>query len=146
MCGVDEHYVARPLDNPRGASGLILQLGTAGYDIEVNHNVMVQVASGPSWHGSGSPPAGKVGTKYFHHNVIDASVPMLYGRIDPHQKNPAKFGGPHGDGIAAGRPFGAHSFSGVTGADPWKVYHNTILGHIDVDNRGFGVDYVYPFF
>ena len=124
----------------------VLQLGSASYDIEINNNIMKNVTAGISWNGSGQPPSGKTGTKYIHHNIIDASTLTLYGRIDPNNQLEDKNDGPFGTGMATGRPFGMHSKSSITGADPWKVYHNTLILGQDVDRGGTGVSYdISPF-
>ena len=121
----------------------VFQLGTAGYEIEFDHNVIVNAAAGPSWHGSGKPPSGKIGTKYFHHNIIDCSTPQLYGRTDPQNLLGSKHQGPKGDGMASGRAFGSHAMSNLTGPDPWKIYHNTIVVMEDVDASPAGQTYVW---
>lgn len=119
----------------------VLEIGSASYDVEVAHNVMTSVAYGVSWNGAGQPPDGKAGTKYIHHNIIDASTPMLYGRSDPDGTLEDKFDGPLGDGMATGRAIGMHSRSSITGADPWKIYNNTFIVGADVDNRGVEAAY-----
>jgi hypothetical protein len=119
----------------------VLQLGSASYDIEINHNSMTRVTAGISWNGSGQPPSGKSGTKYIHHNIIDTSELTLYGRIDPNNQLDDKNDGPFGTGMATGRAFGMHTKSSITGADPWKIYHNTLVIGQDVDRGGTGVSY-----
>ncbi len=116
----------------------VFQLSSAGYRIEFAYNHLERVAAGVSWEGNGAPPANQRATKYIHHNVIDASVPMLYGRSDPQGLLPSKWQGPAGDGMASGRAFGMHSANAVTGPDPWRIYHNTIVVTQDVDGRGAG--------
>jgi len=119
----------------------VLQLGSASYDIEINHNILKSVTAGISWNGSGKPPTGKIGTKYIHHNIIDASTLTLYGRVDPNNELDDKNDGPFGTGMATGRAFGMHTKSSITGADPWKIYHNTLVIGQDVDRGGTGVSY-----
>jgi hypothetical protein len=119
----------------------VLQLSSRGYRIEFAHNRLERVAAGVSWAGNGAPPAAQRGTKYVHHNVIDASEPMLYGRSDPRGLLPKKLQGPRGDGFASGRAFGMHGEERIDGPDPWKVYHNTVVVTRDVDNRGAGQCY-----
>ena len=119
----------------------VLQLSSAGYDFEFAHNTCERVIAGVSWDGNGAPPAAWRGTKYVHHNVIDASTPMLYGRNDPKGLLPQKWQGPNGDGMATGRAFGMHSSNQITAPDPWKIYHNTIVVGQDVDGRGAGQCY-----
>jgi hypothetical protein len=46
--------------------------------------------------------------------------------------------------MATGRPFNTHNTSSLAGADPWKVYQNTIVGGVDVDGDGLGVAYRFP--
>ncbi len=122
----------------------VLQLGSAGYDIEINNNIMTSVAAGVSWNGSGAPPSNKLGTKYIHHNVIDASVTMLYGRSDPSGELDSKYDGPFGTGMATGRAFGMHTKNAITGPDPWKIYNNTFIIAQDVDSGGAGISYRIP--
>jgi hypothetical protein len=119
----------------------VLQLGSGSWNIEVARNRMTTVAAGVSWNGSGSPSVQNRGKVYIHHNVIDSSVFQLYGRIDPNNQLEDKFDGPNGDGMATGRAFGMHSKSAIDGPAPWKIYHNTVVGSIDVDNRGSGASY-----
>lgn len=123
----------------------VLQLGTAGHDVEFAYNLLRRVNVGPSWHGSGSAPAGSIGTKYFHHNVIDAARPQLYGREDPQGLLPSAWRGPAGDGFAVGRPIGLHESALATAPDPWKIYNNTFYLGADVDGGGAGQAYRLPF-
>lgn len=105
------------------------QMGSGGYDIEVNNNRMIHVSCGISWNGSGSPPPGNEGTKYIHHNIIDASGLSLYIRSDPSNTLDLDKGslGPADDGIAAHRAIGMHGREKITGPDPWKIYQNTFV-------------------
>lgn len=119
----------------------VLQLGSAGHRVEFHHNLLVEVAAAVSWHGSGAPPPDAIGTKYVHHNVIDTSVRQLYGRDDPLGLLEPSWRGPAGDGMATGPAFGLHDTALLTGPDPWKVYHNTIVGAEDVDGHGSGASY-----
>jgi hypothetical protein len=115
----------------------VLQLGSAGYEIEVGYNKMINVAAGVSWNGSGRPPAGKEGTKYIHHNIIDATLPTFLSRSDPKKLLDSRYKGPKGDGWGALRAFGMHRRTRVTGPDPWKIYNNTVKVTKDsVGNRG----------
>jgi len=119
----------------------VLQLGSAAWNVEIDHNKMISVTAGLSWNGSGAPPDNDRGTIYIHHNIIDSSEFLLYGRIDPNNELDDKHDGPNGDGMATGRAFGMHSKSAITGGAPWKIYHNTIIVSEDVDNRGTGATY-----
>ena len=121
----------------------VMQMGTAGYDVEFAYNTIVRADMGVSWNGSGAAPPNKIGTKYIHHNIIDTSTYYLYGRSDPNGLLGSKWMGPNGDGMATGRPFGTHTKSAMTGPDPWKIYHNTIVGADDVDDRGTGHCYYF---
>ena len=118
----------------------VFQLGSEGYDIEVSHNTMTKVFTSVAWHGGGNPPPGKVGTKYIHHNVIDTSIPELFGRTDPNNIINGKLDGFNGDGMATHRAFGNHAAYN-RGPDPWKIYHNTIKFAKDSWNRGSGAAY-----
>jgi hypothetical protein len=120
----------------------VLQLGSAGWNIEFDNNAVLRaVSGGPSWSGAGSPPASMAGTVYVHHNVIDTSLPQRYGRWDPQGLLGDKYQGPKGDGYATGRTFGSHSKDEITGPAPWKIYHNTAIVSDDVSNGGAGQAY-----
>lgn len=117
------------------------EIAAPSYEVEFADNVVTRAAAGVSWNGAQAPPRAHAGTKWIHHNVIDTSVPMLYGRVDPTNALPASWRGNRGDGMATGRAFGLHDTSGMTGPDPWKVYQNTLIGGDDVDGEGFGFAY-----
>lgn len=119
----------------------VMQLSSAGFQIEFYNNVVRRAAAGVSWHGNGSAPPSLAGTKYIHHNIIDTSTLQLYARSDPKGLLPSKWKGENGDGMATGRPFGTHYTSQITEPDPWKIYHNTLVFGADVDNRGGGQCY-----
>jgi hypothetical protein len=116
----------------------VLQLGTAGHHVEFANNVLEHIYVGMSWNGSGAAPASQVGTKYFHHNVVDASRPQLHAREDPGGLLPSEWQGPANDGFAVGQPIGIHDSALATGPDPWKVYNNTFYCGADVDGGGSG--------
>jgi len=113
-----------------------LQLGSGGYEHHVHHNRMLRVSKGVSRHGSGSSP--RPGTTYVHHNVIDASTLMQYGRRDAdgdwHGK--ALRGGSEGRVWAS--PFGSHEDDGFGDGDAWKIHHNTVIFGRDISNQGGG--------
>jgi hypothetical protein len=117
----------------------VLQLGSASYNVEVGYNKMIYVSKGVSRNGSGS--SLQPGTKYIHHNIIDTSQAMLYGRNDPNGLLPNKLHGPSGDGMAWSRPFGSHRSHGYGNGDPWKIYNNTIICGKDLNNKGAGHTY-----
>jgi hypothetical protein len=121
-----------------------VQIGSCSYNIEVNDNLMKGISKGVSWHGSGSPRFP--GTKYIHHNVIDASLPMLNGRSDPHHQLPPKRRGPKGDGMTWYTPFGQHRGKGYGTGDPWKIYNNTVIYGQDLNNMGIGSYYRFEVF
>jgi hypothetical protein len=120
----------------------VIELSSGGHGIEFDHNVIRTACVGISWLGNGAPPPAFRGTKYIHHNIIDTSTPQLYGRRDPGRLLPATWAGPLGDGMATGRAFGDHDTSSITGPDPWRIYHNTIVGRTDVDGQGTGASYI----
>jgi Protein of unknown function (DUF1565) len=122
----------------------VLEIATAGSAIEFHHNFVHRAAAAVSWNGSTAPALAVAGTKFIHHNVIDVSELQLYGRADPQGLSPSKWLGPQGDGMATGPAFGSHETSSLNGPDPWKIYHNTIVGGADVDNEGLGVCYRFP--
>jgi len=133
------HNVHIHHNNFSGTRDDVVQLGSGCYDIEIDNNKMLRVSKGISRHGSGSPL--KIGTKYFHHNIIDCSMPMLDGRMDPNNLLPAKRRGPNGDGMVWARPFGSHQGSGYGKCDPWKIYNNTIIFGKELNNKGAGHTY-----
>jgi hypothetical protein len=101
-----------------------LQLGTAGADVEFGYNMVF--GPGPSHDGSGPSPAP--GTKYIHHNVIDVRDEELYHRV--------------GQGKPGWRfhiPLAVHGLR-EAGADPWKIYQNTILFRPNTNRYGAGQD------
>jgi hypothetical protein len=119
----------------------VFEVATAGHHFDFHHNTIRRATAAVSWAGSVPPPAGAAGTKYVHHNVIDTSTPQLYGRDDPQHLLAAAWRGPAGDGMATGVPFATHDTASLSGTDPWKIYHNTIVGAADVDGDGLGVSY-----
>lgn len=107
-----------------------LQLGTSTSDIEFDHNLVI--GPGPSHHGTGN--AAEPGKKYFHHNIIDASRPILWGRHDPDLLlEPKRRGWRHH------RPIGTHKGSTESASDPWKIYQNTFLLGRDAGSGGVGM-------
>ncbi len=112
-----------------------LQLGTAGHDYHVHHNRMLGVSKGVSRNGSGESPAP--GTTWIHHNVIDASGLMQYGRQEPDGRWHGK-AEPGQEGRVWANPFGSHSGEGYGAGDAWKIYHNTVLLGRDLNGRGAG--------
>lgn len=99
-----------------------LQLGTAAAHVEFAYNLVL--GPGPSHHGSG--PSRAPGTKYIHHNVIDARNDELYSRV--------------GEGKPGWRyhiVFPTHSMKSA-GPDPWKIYNNTIMFRRNTNNAGAG--------
>lgn len=119
----------------------VFEIAAPSFQVEFADNVVTRAAAGVSWNGSQAPPRAQAGTKWIHHNVIDTSVPMLYGRSDPTNALPVSWRGNRGDGMATGRAFGLHETGGMTGPDPWKIYQNTLIGGDDVDGEGFGLAY-----
>lgn len=99
-----------------------LQLGTAAAHVEFAYNLVL--GPGPSHHGSGS--SRSPGTKYIHHNVIDARHEELYSRL--------------GEGKPGWRHhivFPTHGMKSA-GPDPWKIYNNSILFLRNTNNAGAG--------
>ncbi len=119
----------------------VLQIGTAGEGLEFAYNVATRCYSGVSRHGNGAPSATARETKFIHHNVIETATAQMVSRDDPRRLLPAKLRGPAGNGLGSGRPFGRHRLSSITGPDPWKIYHNTLIGTQDIDAGGLGVTY-----
>ena len=113
----------------------VLQLGSGGHDYHVHHNLMVSVSKGVSRHGSGTSP--RPGTTWVHHNVIDASTPMQYGRRVADGSWHGK-AAPGDEGRVWAAPFGSHGSADFGEGDAWKIYHNTILLGRVVGNRGAG--------
>jgi hypothetical protein len=125
----------------------VLHLSSAAWNIEFDHNTVIRAhAGGPSWGGAGKPPASATGTVYVHHNILDTSIAQRYGRWDPNGLLDDRFQGPHGDGFAAGRTFGMHDMSDITGPAPWKIYQNTAIIADDLYNGGAGAAYDISYF
>jgi hypothetical protein len=95
------------------------QIGTNSYNVEIHHNRII--GAGVSHNGRNDSSIAP-GTKYIHHNIIDSTVPMLWGRHDPGGVLRSSYTGWHGQ-----TPFPTHNGSGLGNGDPWKIYHNTIL-------------------
>jgi hypothetical protein len=123
----------------RGVRDDCLQIGSAGYDIEIDHNMLLHVSKGPSGQVSGTP--GKIGAKYIHHNVIDCSKLMQYTRkmSDGSWFDNGKRITQDGKGWA--RPFGSHGGKKETIVDPWKIYNNTLKFGNDLNGKGGGQVY-----
>lgn len=96
-----------------------VQIGTNSYEVEIHHNKIF--GPGVSHNGRGDSSIAP-GTKYIHHNIIDATKPMLWGRHDPNGILRMSNTGWHGQ-----HPFPTHTGKGLGKGDPWKIYHNTIL-------------------
>lgn len=121
-----------------------IQLGSACYNVEINNNRMIKVASGVSRHGCyplcGSCP--QFGTKYIHHNIIDSSIMFLHDRPDENGDYPYTEG-PYGDGKTWRSPFGHHGDITYFGSptpdpDPWKIYNNTCIYGINFRGANIG--------
>ncbi len=95
------------------------QVGTNSYEVEIHHNLII--GPGISHNGRGDSSAAP-GTKYIHHNIIDSTPAMLWGRHDPDGMLRPAYSGWHGQ-----TPFPTHTGSGPGDGDPWKIYHNTVL-------------------
>jgi hypothetical protein len=111
------------------------QLGSGGYNYHIHDNRMIHVSKGVSRHGSGSSP--RPGTTWVHHNVVDNSRLMQYGR----QTSDGTWHGkadPGMDGRVWATPFGSHEGSGFGQGDAWKIYHNTVIHGKDISNLGGG--------
>lgn len=117
------------------------EIASSSFEVEFSDCRVTRAAAGVSWSGAVAPPRSKTGTKWIHHNVIDTSTPMLYGRRDPTHALPDSWQGPDGNGMATGRAFGLHDTGGMNDPDPWKIYQNTLIGGDDVDGEGFGLAY-----
>lgn len=124
----------------RGLRDDCMQIGSATYNVEIDHNSMIHVSKGPSTNGMTTCP--KPGTKYIHHNVIDCTEPMQYARRkkDGTWFDQGKSTTDGGRGWA--RPFGSHDTSSSI-VDPWKIYQNTVLFGHELQNRGAGHCYRY---
>ncbi len=108
------------------------QLGTNSYNIEIHHNHIM--GPGVSHNGRGDSSISP-GTKYIHHNIIDSTTPILWGRHDPSGMLRSSYSGWHGQ-----LPFPTHTGSGPGEGDPWKIYHNTILYDGEGHSGGAGFE------
>ena len=95
------------------------QVGTNSYNVEIHHNRIIGPGISHNGRGDSSPAPG---TKYIHHNIIDSTQPILWGRHDPAGILRSSYTGWHGQ-----KPFPTHTGSGPGNGDPWKIYHNTVL-------------------
>lgn len=95
------------------------QVGTNSYNVEIHHNLIFGPGISHNGPGDSSPEPG---SKYIHHNIIDATKPILWGRHDPGDMLRSSYTGWHGQ-----KPFPTHNGSGPGNGDPWKIYHNTVL-------------------
>lgn len=121
----------------------IMQINSGGYHFEIDHNRFLNVTRSVSRQEQGQTPLDP-GTKYIHHNIIDARRKFFHSR-------PGSFiWKKTGDGMLAGPPFGRHGIRGIGQGDPWKIYNNTIL-MADARNGnwvrlGAGYEYAYSTF
>jgi hypothetical protein len=96
---------------------------------------MIRVSKGVSRHGSGDSP--KPGSTWVHHNVIDTSQMMQYGR----ERSPGVWPKECDSGMQGkvwARPFGTHTGSGFGNGDAWRIYHNTLVFGKDLNLYGAG--------
>jgi hypothetical protein len=96
-----------------------VQLASKAYNVEIAYNLVE--GAGVSHQAAGEQPAEHAGTKYIHHNIIDASMPKLGTRNDP--KNWT-------DGArnwSSPNPLSRHFEGTCDGGDPWKLYQNTFV-------------------
>jgi hypothetical protein len=109
-------------------------LGTASRNIEVHHNMMIEVYTGLARYGQGTAPSP--GTTWFHHNVVDNSTHMQHGRMNPD----GSWRGGTSDGKYTVHAIAAnHTANGWGEGDAWKIYHNTfIVNDDDEGNHGVG--------
>ena len=107
-----------------------MQLGSANYDIEFSYNTVI--GPGPSHHGTRNSPFP--GKKYFHHNIIDTSRPIFFGRNDPKKVLKEKY-----RGWRHHIPHQGHVGSGYGSGDPWKIYNNTYLYGKNIGSAGPGI-------
>jgi hypothetical protein len=109
-------------------------LGTASHDIHIHHNIMAPVYTSVGRYGQGTNP--KPGSTFIHHNVVDASLHMQHGRMNPD----GTWRGGTSDGKYTVHAIAAnHTSSGFGEGDAWKIYHNTFIGNDDDEgNHGIG--------
>jgi len=112
-----------------------LSLGSSGFNHHVHHNQMIGVSKAVSRDGLGNSPFP--GTTWLHHNVVDATRLMQYGRQNPDGSWHGK-AQPGMDGKVWASPFGSHSDSDPGAGSVWKIYHNTILLGKDLGDWGAG--------
>ena len=107
----------------------MLQLGSNSSHVEIARNRVT--GAGPSHNGKGD--SAEPGTTWIHHNVIDASVEVLWGKKDPDRllRDGRR-------GWRAHRPFPDHSSRYLNKGDPWKIYANTVVFDGRASNDGAG--------
>jgi hypothetical protein len=99
-----------------------VQLGSTSYNIEIAYNLIK--GAGPSHHGNGDPAQATAGTKYIHHNIIDASMSTLWVRNDPKGFYAMDTSSRYWQ---SPNPISSHGGGGCTGGDPWRIYQNTFI-------------------
>ena len=105
-----------------------VQLGSACYNVDIYYNSMQLIAAAISRHGSGDPPQGKIGKKFIHHNIIDASKPSRIGRPYIDGTYLSWYGGINNTGFNCFAPFGYHNADGFgSSGDPRMIYNNTVI-------------------
>ncbi|MGF1477447.1 MAG: Ig-like domain-containing protein [Geminicoccaceae bacterium] len=116
----------RILNNYLAVRDDAIQIDAKNYDWEFAYNHAVY--TGPGHHGA-NRPAPEPGTKYVHHNLIDGTVPQLWGREG------TEAGVRESEGLTGHMSFNRHSSNGP---DAWKIYNNTLLLLQPGENQGAG--------
>lgn len=112
-----------------------LQLGSATYNIEVDHNFVKDSFTAFSRHGSGK--CENPGSKFFHHNIIDSRTRFLAGRKDPLKGLKSTMHDFDGSPWVYRSPISQHNYFD-TKVDPWKIYNNTFLFGRSINRYGAG--------
>jgi len=108
----------------------MVQLGSNSSSVEIARNMVT--GAGPSHNGKGN--SEHPGTTYVHHNVIDSTYEILWGKQDPEGLLRENYRGWHGH-----RPFPDHSDDKLDDGNPWKIYHNTVVFDGTTSSAGSGV-------
>ena len=103
-----------------------MQIDGKNYDWEFAYNYADY--TGPGHHGA-NQAAPVPGTKYVHHNVIDASVQQLWGRLGTEAAINES------EGLTGHMAFNRHSSNAP---DAWKIYNNTIVLAQPGEDQGAG--------
>jgi len=98
-----------------------IQISTAAHNIEFAYNTVI--GPGPS-HSGDDEPDPFPGTTYYHHNIVDATKLVLWGRKDPDSLLSSQY---RDNPLKRHNVIGYHGGPSQSEGDPWKIYNNTLI-------------------